>query len=71
MKARPTNSAMTNVLAWRLGEIARDAAKHPAGDLIDRGLVLQKLLHEGGFRLCYTGTEFSGSHWPCDGSGQS
>jgi hypothetical protein len=71
VKARPTNSAMNNVVAWRLGMIAHDAVNHPAGDLIDRGLVLRRLLEERGFRLCYTGTEFSGSHTPCDGTGQS
>lgn len=64
--ARPCTSAMDNVVAWRLGEIAMAAADHPAGDLIDTGLVLRRMLEERGFRLCFTGREFSGSHDRCE-----
>ena len=42
------------------------AADHPAGDLIDTGLVLRRMLEERGFRLCFTGREFSGSHDRCE-----
>lgn len=69
MKARPVNSVMSNVVAWQLGEVAHAAVKEPAGDLIDRGLILAKLLRERGFRLCFVGAEFPGSHTPCDGTG--
>jgi hypothetical protein len=59
---RNVTPAMDNVVAWRLGEIAREAAKGPAGDLIDTGLLLCRLLHDKGFVLGYGGPEFSGSH---------
>lgn len=62
MKARKVTAAMDNVIAWRLGEIARAAAQAPAGDLIDTGLGLLKMLEEKGFVLSYTGPEFPGSH---------
>lgn len=47
----PLTSSMDNVLASRLGEIAKKAAKAPAGDYIDTGLVLRSLLEEAGFEL--------------------
>lgn len=40
---------MDNVLAWKLGEIASDPQLKSGGDLIDRGLVLRRLLEEKGF----------------------
>lgn len=46
-----TNS-MDNVLASKLGEIARAAMTgQRVGDSIDRGLILRRLLAEGGFEL--------------------
>lgn len=43
---------MDNTLAWRLGGIARAAAADKkAGDLIDTGLILRRLLEEAGFGL--------------------
>ncbi len=51
---RLLESSMDNVLAWRLGEVARDAGnpeRKDVGDLIDRGLILRRLLEEKGFRL--------------------
>ena len=45
---------MNNVLAWRLGEIAREAGsakRNDVGDYIDRGLILHRLLQEQGFYL--------------------
>lgn len=47
----PLNALMDNVLAWKLGEVADAAVQAPAGDLIDRGLVLLRLLNEAGFEL--------------------
>jgi hypothetical protein len=47
-------AAMDNVLAWRLGEIARAAGsptREDVGDPIDRGLVLLRLLNLAGFSL--------------------
>jgi hypothetical protein len=47
-------AAMDNVDAWRLGEIARDAGnlqRDGVGDLIDRGLILRRLLEENGYGL--------------------
>jgi len=38
-----------NVGAWRLGEACRNAADAPAGDPIDRGLLLLKELQERGY----------------------
>lgn len=43
------DAAMDNVLAWRLGEIAHESLKPMAGDYIDRGLILLKLLNDKGF----------------------
>jgi len=48
---RPLTSAMDNVDAWRLGECAHEASRAPAGDLIDTGLVLLRLLEEKGYEL--------------------
>lgn len=48
------DSGMDNVFAWRLGEIALDAGdpkRKDVGDLIDRGLILRRLLEEKGFLL--------------------
>jgi hypothetical protein len=44
-------AAMDNVLASRLGQIANEAGRpRPVvGDSIDRGLILRRLLEEGGF----------------------
>jgi hypothetical protein len=50
----PLNAMMDNVLAYRLGEVARKASEplpEGGGDLIDRGLVLLRLLNEAGFVL--------------------
>jgi hypothetical protein len=52
--AEEITPAMDNVLAWRLGEIARKAGtadNSVAGDPIDRGLILLRLLNEAGFEL--------------------
>ena len=54
-KGTPLDALMDNVLAWRLGEIANDAVKWPAGDLIDRGLTLLRLLKDREFNVTYTG----------------
>lgn len=57
MVRNPLTSSMDNVLASRLGDIARTAMspEQRVGDLIDRGLILQRLLEEGGFELHYVG----------------
>lgn len=46
-------ASMSDDIARRLGAICMEAAssKHLAGDLIDRGMILQRLLEENGFRL--------------------
>lgn len=45
-------SAMDNQLAWRLGDYARKAGtSKDAGDNIDRGLILLRLLNEAGFDI--------------------
>lgn len=51
--SEPLSGLMENTLAWRLGKICLDAASpnHPSGDYIDRGLILRRLLEEGGFGL--------------------
>lgn len=59
---RRVTNAMDNVVAWRLGEIVRRASEEPAGDYIDTGLILLRMLEEKNFVLCYDGREFSGSH---------
>lgn len=49
---KPLDAACDNVTAWKLGEVAREAgnpARPDVGDLIDRGLILLRLLHEAGF----------------------
>lgn len=46
--------AMENTTASKLGEIARevgDPGRRDVGDLIDRGLILLRLLNEAGFDL--------------------
>ena len=45
----PLTASMDNVHAWCLGEACNAAAKEPAGDLIDRGLILLRELNEQGF----------------------
>jgi hypothetical protein len=45
---------MPNTLAWRLGEIALaagDPKRTDTGDMIDRGLILLRLLNEKGFSV--------------------
>lgn len=52
--SKPLTALMDNVLAWRLGEIARRAGsadRKDVGDYIDRGLILRRLLKEQGFYL--------------------
>jgi hypothetical protein len=52
--SKPLTELMDNVLAWRLGEIASDAGdpqRKGVGDLIDRGLILRRLLEEKGFYI--------------------
>lgn len=52
MEDRNLTATMENTTAWRLGEIARDAGnpfRKDIGDLIDRGLILIRLLNEAGF----------------------
>ncbi|ARP89781.1 hypothetical protein CAL14_05350 [Bordetella genomosp. 9] len=44
-----TEQPCDNVIAWRLGEACRNAAKAPGGDYIDGGLSLLKELQEKGF----------------------
>jgi hypothetical protein len=51
MSDEPLTAALDNVLAWRLGEIAHAASKAPAGDLIDTGLILLRMLGEKGFSV--------------------
>lgn len=49
---RPLTAAMDNLHAWRLGQVACDAADPKSGgvgDMIDRGLILLRLLNESGF----------------------
>ena len=48
----PLTDAMDNVLAWRLGEVAHKAVEAHSCDLIDRGLILRRLLEESGFAVC-------------------
>jgi hypothetical protein len=55
--ANELNAAMDNVLAWRLGEIAKKAAAAPAGDLIDTGLILLRMLNEKEFHVTYSGVK--------------
>lgn len=42
-------ASMDNLDAWRLGQCAREAMEGPAGDLIDSGLILRRLLEESGY----------------------
>jgi len=54
MREKHLTMTMDNVLAWRLGEVAREAGnpkRTDVGDLIDRGLILRRLLEEKGFYL--------------------
>lgn len=51
---KPLDCMMDNVLAWRLGEVALACINYDPtkiGDLIDRGLILRRLLDEAGFEL--------------------
>ena len=43
--------SMPNEVAWRLGDVCNQAMKGSAGDHIDRGLILARLLAENGFVL--------------------
>lgn len=52
--SKPLDAAMQNTMAWKLDEIAREAGRidrTDVGDPIDRGLILLRLLNEGGFEL--------------------
>jgi hypothetical protein len=49
--ANALDSLMPNTTAMTLGEIVMDVARAPAGDKIDRGLILLRLLLEHGFML--------------------
>ena len=54
---RPLTAAMDNVTASKLGAIAiaaGDPKRNGVGDSIDRGLILRRLLEEGGFQLIKT-----------------
>ena len=51
---KPLTSMMDNLLAYELGKIAIAAGsplRKDVGDHIDRGLILRRLLEEGGFYL--------------------
>lgn len=48
---RILTAAMDNLDAWRLGEVANAAVRNPVGDLIDRGLILLRLLNERGYAV--------------------
>lgn len=54
--SKPLDAAMQNTTAYKLGAIARDAGRDRSdvGDLIDRGLILLRLLNEAGFELSRT-----------------
>ena len=58
---KPLSIAMDNVQAWRLGEAAQTASKAPAGDPIDRGLALRRVLEESGFVLIAETRQRTGS----------
>ena len=50
MVEKPLDSAMDNVLAWRMGQACTAAAEdQKCGDPIDRGLILLHQLNEKGF----------------------
>lgn len=52
--SEPLTAACDNQIAWRLGEVAREAGaldRKDVGDLIDRGLILLRLLREAGFHV--------------------
>ncbi len=54
MVDKPLDAWMDNVTAWNLGRIARqagDPARTDVGDPIDRGLILVRMLREGGFNV--------------------
>ena len=50
---KPLTAAMDNVIASRLGQLARQAGKDrkDVGDDIDRGLILRRLLEEAGYGI--------------------
>lgn len=48
---KPLDCGMDNVLAWRLGEVASNPQLQKGGYLIDRGLILRRLLEEKGFSV--------------------
>lgn len=68
MKQEILDSGMDNVDAWRLGQIAKDAGnpeRDGVGDLIDRGLMLNRLLNEKGYGLLkLTPWPQSKRNWP-------
>ena len=47
-RGKPLTAMMDNVIASRMGQIAREAAGRNAGDYIDTGLILLRLLNEAG-----------------------
>lgn len=50
-RSKPLTAAMGNLLASVLGDVVAKAYLAPAGDFIDRGLTLLRLLDESGFEL--------------------
>ena len=57
-------AAMDNVLAMRLGRVAREVGRRSYGDLIDYGLALNAELKKAGFALVKTSDDhfFIGQH---------
>jgi hypothetical protein len=54
MNNKPLTAAMDNVLASKLGKVAKaagDPDRTDVGDSIDRGLILRRMLEEAGFGL--------------------
>lgn len=52
MNEKTLTAAMDNSKAWKLGAVAKDAGnpkREGVGDMIDRGLILNRLLNENGF----------------------
>ena len=50
----PLTASCDNAIAWKLGQVAREAgnpARADVGDPIDRGLILLRLLKEAGFEV--------------------
>ena len=57
-------AAMDNVLAMRLGQVARETGRRTYGDFIDYGLALNSELNKAGFALVKTSDDhlFIGQH---------